>query len=115
MRTTSHGSAYEEAFSEIKLPVVLSQAALNLASRDDFWPADVATVIRRADSWAISTLKSGLRVGRSAGAGASYPKAPKEKWKFAKAGEEWFCFAGLWRPPCEAGLRPSSFSPPALS
>jgi putative SOS response-associated peptidase YedK len=25
-------------------------------------------------------------------------KAPKAKWKFTKAGEEWFCFAGLWRP-----------------
>jgi putative SOS response-associated peptidase YedK len=23
---------------------------------------------------------------------------PKSKWKFTKAGEEWFCFAGLWRP-----------------
>jgi SOS response associated peptidase (SRAP) len=25
-------------------------------------------------------------------------KAPKSKWKFTKAGDEWFCFAGLWRP-----------------
>jgi putative SOS response-associated peptidase YedK len=25
-------------------------------------------------------------------------KLPKSKWKFTKAGEEWFCFAGLWRP-----------------
>ena len=25
-------------------------------------------------------------------------KSPKSKWKFTKAGEEWFCFAGLWRP-----------------
>jgi putative SOS response-associated peptidase YedK len=22
----------------------------------------------------------------------------KAKWKFTKAGEDWFCFAGLWRP-----------------
>jgi putative SOS response-associated peptidase YedK len=22
---------------------------------------------------------------------------PKSKWKFTKVGEEWFCFAGLWR------------------
>jgi hypothetical protein len=22
----------------------------------------------------------------------------KSKWKFRKAGEDWFCFAGLWRP-----------------
>ena len=25
-------------------------------------------------------------------------KSPKTKWKFTKAGEDWFCFAGLWRP-----------------
>jgi putative SOS response-associated peptidase YedK len=25
-------------------------------------------------------------------------KSPKTKWKFKKAGEDWFCFAGLWRP-----------------
>ena len=25
-------------------------------------------------------------------------EAPKSKWKFTKAGEDRFCFAGLWRP-----------------
>jgi putative SOS response-associated peptidase YedK len=25
-------------------------------------------------------------------------KSPKTKWRFTRAGEEWFCFAGLWRP-----------------
>jgi putative SOS response-associated peptidase YedK len=25
-------------------------------------------------------------------------KPSKSKWQFRKAGEEWFCFAGLWRP-----------------
>jgi putative SOS response-associated peptidase YedK len=25
-------------------------------------------------------------------------KSPKSKWKFTKTGEDWFCFAGLWRP-----------------
>jgi putative SOS response-associated peptidase YedK len=25
-------------------------------------------------------------------------KSPKSKWKFTKADEDWFCFAGLWRP-----------------
>ena len=25
-------------------------------------------------------------------------KSPKTKWKFTKIGEDWFCFAGLWRP-----------------
>jgi putative SOS response-associated peptidase YedK len=23
-------------------------------------------------------------------------KSPKTKWKFTKAGDDWFCFAGLW-------------------
>ena len=30
-------------------------------------------------------------------------KSPKQRWKFTKAGEEWFCFAGLWRPMPEGG------------
>src|SRR5437763_4199289 len=30
-------------------------------------------------------------------------KSPKQKWKFTKAGEDWFCFAGLWRPMPERG------------
>ena len=30
-------------------------------------------------------------------------KSPKSKWKFTKAGEEWFCFAGLWRPMPDGG------------
>jgi putative SOS response-associated peptidase YedK len=25
-------------------------------------------------------------------------KSPKTKWRFTKVGEDWFCFAGLWRP-----------------
>jgi putative SOS response-associated peptidase YedK len=30
-------------------------------------------------------------------------KSPKQKWKFTKAGEDWFCFAGLWRPMPQGG------------
>jgi putative SOS response-associated peptidase YedK len=30
-------------------------------------------------------------------------KSPKTKWKFTKAGEDWFCFAGLWRPMAGGG------------
>ena len=35
-------------------------------------------------------------------------KAMKEKWKFTKNGDEWFCFAGLWRPASEVG--PEAFT-----
>ena len=30
-------------------------------------------------------------------------KSPKQKWKFTKVGENWFCFAGLWRPTPQGG------------
>ena len=30
-------------------------------------------------------------------------KSPKTKRKFTKAGEDWFCFAGLWRPMAAGG------------
>ncbi len=35
-------------------------------------------------------------------------KSPKSKWKFTKAGEDWFCFAGLWRP--TVGDTPEAFT-----
>lgn len=25
-------------------------------------------------------------------------RSPKDKWRFTKSGEDWFCIAGLWRP-----------------
>ena len=30
-------------------------------------------------------------------------KSPKTKWKFTKSEEDWFCFAGLWRPMAAGG------------
>jgi putative SOS response-associated peptidase YedK len=117
-------SAYVEAFSEIELPVVLPKAALNLEPRDDIWPTDVAPIVRRVDGGVeIAQLRWGFppsrpkappvinfrSEGRKFDRGrclvpASWfyefrgAKAPKEKWKFTKTGEDWFCFAGLWRP-----------------
>jgi hypothetical protein len=52
-------------------------------------------------------------------------KPPKSKGRFTKAGEDWFCFAGLWRPMPDAGgdaftlpaaywRPPARFGPPAL-
>ncbi|MBN8900192.1 MAG: SOS response-associated peptidase family protein, partial [Rhodospirillales bacterium] len=35
-------------------------------------------------------------------------KPPKSKWRFTKAGEDWFCFAGLWRP--ATGETPEAFT-----
>jgi putative SOS response-associated peptidase YedK len=127
-------SAYVEAFSEIKVPVVLPKAALNLEPRDDIWPTDVAPIIRPAQGGVeIAQLRWGFPAprpkappvinfrseGRRFERGrclvpASWfyefrgAKAPKEKWKFTKAGEDWFCFAGLWRP--ASGNGPEAFT-----
>ena len=127
-------SAYTEAFSEIKLPVVSPGAALNLEPRDDIWPTDIAPVVRRAEGGVeIAQLRWGFppprpkappvinfrSEGRRFEKGrclvpASWfyefrgAKTPKEKWKFTKAGEDWFCFAGLWRPASDNG--PAAFT-----
>jgi putative SOS response-associated peptidase YedK len=127
-------SAYVESFSEIKLPVVFPKAALNLEPRDDIWPTDVAPVVRRAEGGVeLARMRWGFPPGRpKAGPVINFrsegrrfdrgrclvpaswfyefrgAKAPKEKWKFTKTGEEWFCFAGLWRPASEAG--PEAFT-----
>jgi len=39
-------SAYVEAFSEIKLPLITGGAIPNLEPRDDIWPTDIAPVVR---------------------------------------------------------------------
>jgi putative SOS response-associated peptidase YedK len=51
--------------SEIKLPVVLPKAALNLEPRDDIWPTDVAPVIRRAEGGVeLAQMRFGFPPGR---------------------------------------------------
>ena len=42
-------SAYLEAFSAIRLPVVFPVAAPNLEPRDDIWPTEPAPVFRRRE------------------------------------------------------------------
>lgn len=117
-------SEYLEAFSELRIPVRFPQAAPNLEPRDDIWPTDTAPVIRQADDGIeFVQLRWGFPPGRPKGApvinfrseGRRFPKgrclvpashffefsgskAPKSKWRFTKAGEDWLCFAGLWRP-----------------
>ena len=63
-------SDYLAAFSQTRIPVKWPNAAPNLEPREDIWPTDRAPVIRRHE----------------------------DGEKFTKAGEDWFCFAGLWRP-----------------
>jgi putative SOS response-associated peptidase YedK len=117
-------SAYLEAFSETRIPVRFPVAAPNLQPREDIWPTDTAPVIRQAeDDVEFTQLRWGFPPARPKGApvinfrseGRRFPKgrclvpashffeftgakSPKSKWKFTKAGEGWFCFAGLWRP-----------------
>ena len=117
-------SAYLQAFSAIPLPVVFPTAAPNLEPRDDIWPTEPAPVFRRREEGVeMVQLRWGFPPARPKGApiinfrseGRRFPKgrclipashffeftgakSPKSKWKFTKAGEEWFCFAGLWRP-----------------
>ena len=127
-------SAYVEAFNDIELPVVLPKAALNLEPRDDIWPTDIAPIIRRAEGGVeIAQMRWGFppprpkappvinfrSEGRTFNKGRCLvpascfyefrgAKTPKEKRKFTKAGEDWFCFAGLWRPASAAG--PEAFT-----
>jgi putative SOS response-associated peptidase YedK len=116
--------AYLQAFSQIRVPVRFPAAAPNLEPRDDIWPTEIAPVIRQTEQGPEFTqLRWGFPPPRPKGApiinfrseGRHFPKgrclvpashffeftgakSPKSKWKFTKAGEEWFCFAGLWRP-----------------
>ena len=114
---------YLAAFSQIRMPVRWPKAAPNLEPPNDIWPTDTAPVIRQPKRATNSHRCAGAfrpRSPRAAGDQFSFrtaaiskgalpraslaffeftgSKSPKTKWKFTKAGEEWFCFAGLWRP-----------------
>jgi putative SOS response-associated peptidase YedK len=117
-------SAYLEAFSETRIPVRFPAAAPNLEARADIWPTDTAPVIRQVeDGLEFAQLRWGFPPARPKAApvinfrseGRRFPKgrclvpashffefagtkSPKSKWKFTRPGEDWFCFAGLWRP-----------------
>ena len=115
---------YLRAFSQTRIPVRWPKAAPNLEPRDDIWPTDTAPVIRQTeDGHEFIQLRWGFPPAKPKGPPvinfrsekrrfpkgvASYrprissnspaAKSPKTKWKFTKTGEDWFCFAGLWRP-----------------
>ena len=123
-------SDYLAAFSQTRIPVRWPKAAPNLEPREDIWPTDKTPVIRRLEDGTneFAELRWGFPPARPKGApiinfrseGRRFPvgrclipashffeftgtKSPKAKWKFTKAGEDWFCFAGLWRPMPEDG------------
>jgi putative SOS response-associated peptidase YedK len=115
---------YLRAFSQTRIPIRWPSAAPNLEPRDDIWPTDASPVIRQTDHghefiqlrWGFPPTKSKgppiinfrsekrrFPVGRCLVPASHFyeftgKKSPKTKWKFTKAGEDWFCFAGLWRP-----------------
>jgi putative SOS response-associated peptidase YedK len=118
-------SDYLAAFSQTRIPVRWPAAAPNLEQREDIWPTDNAPVLRRLEDGTneFIELRWGFPPARPKGApvinfrseGRRFPvgrclipashffeftgkKSPKTKWKFTKVGENWFCFAGLWRP-----------------
>jgi putative SOS response-associated peptidase YedK len=63
-------SAYVEAFSEIKLPLIIGSTIPNLEPRDDIRPTEVAPVIRRhAEGVELAQLRWGFAPGR--------PKRPR--------------------------------------
>jgi putative SOS response-associated peptidase YedK len=131
---------YLRAFSQIKAPIRFPTTAPNLEPREDIWPTDPASVIRRCDDgvellqmrWGfpaarpkagpvINFRSEGRRfpVGRCLVPASHFyeftgTKSPKTKWKFTKAGEDWFCFAGLWRPMLDGSGADSGASRPLI-
>jgi putative SOS response-associated peptidase YedK len=118
------------AFSQIRVPVRFPAAAPNLEPREDIWPTDPAPVIRHLEDGTneFVVLRWGFPPARPKGRavinfrseGRRFPvgrclvpashffqftgtKPPKTKWKFTMVGEDWFCFAGLWRPMPQGG------------
>jgi putative SOS response-associated peptidase YedK len=116
--------SYLYAFSQTRIPVRWPDAIPNLQPRDDIWPTDRAPVIRHLEDgtnefseirWGFSPAQpkrppvinfrsEGRRfpVGRCLVPASHFfeftgTRSPKSKWKFTKVGEDWFCFAGLWR------------------
>jgi putative SOS response-associated peptidase YedK len=121
---------YVRAFGRARIAVEWPAAAPNLEPRDDIWPTDPAPVIRRMEDRTnrFAVLRWGFPPARPKGPpvinfrseGRRFPvgrclvpashffeftgsKSPKQKWKFTKTGDDWFCFAGLWRPLPQGG------------
>jgi putative SOS response-associated peptidase YedK len=75
-------SAYLEAFSQIRAPVVFPKAALNLEPRDDIWPTETAPVIRRREEGVeLVQLRWGFPAARPKGAPVINFRS--EAWSFS--------------------------------
>lgn len=117
-------SAYLEAFSHLKIRLFAAGGPPNLEPRDDIWPTDVTPIIRASEDGAeLIQLRWGFPAARPKGPpvinmrseGRRFAhgrclvpvshfyeftgkRSPKDKWRFTKVGEDWFCIAGIWRP-----------------
>jgi putative SOS response-associated peptidase YedK len=117
-------SAYLEAFSQLKIRIFAPGGAPNLEPRDDIWPTEVAPIIRTGEEGVeLVQLRWGFPPGRPKAPPVinmrserrrfkhgrclvpvshfyefTGKKPPKDKWRFTKPPEDWFCIAGLWRP-----------------
>jgi putative SOS response-associated peptidase YedK len=119
--------AFVEVMERLGLPLLKPgpEAAPNLAEQDPVRPTDTAPVIRAIPGGTeLAMLRWGFSPGRpKAGpvinfrsegrrfttgrclipASAFYEftgaKYPKTRWRFTATDADWFCFAGLWRPP----------------
>ena len=79
----------------------LPSAPTLLAAIETTEPIERDSLPTRQDAHRIFPLRVHITEFRGA-------KAPKSKWRFIKAGEDWFCFAGLWRP--AVGEVPETFT-----
>ena len=117
-------SEYVEAFSDTRLTLKASDEIPNFEPQDDIWPTDRAPVLRMEDGGVeLAQLSWGFAPGRpKAGPAINFrsegrrfthgrylvpasfffeftgSKSPKNKWRFTKTGEDWFCFAGCGDP-----------------
>lgn len=115
--------AYVKAFRQLKAPLSAPGGPPNLEPREDIWPTDVAPVIRAdEDGVELVQLRWGFPPARPKGPPVinmrsenrrfahgrclvpmthfyefTGKRSPKDKWRFTKPGEDWFCVAGLWR------------------
>jgi len=116
--------AYVEAFDQRRIPLKFESHAPNFEPQEMIRPTDPAPVVRPAPGGGFELVrlrwgfpptrpKAGPLInfrseGRQFGPGrclvpASHffeytgTKSPKTKWRFTRTGENWFCFAGLWR------------------